>query len=115
MWLVCYDGATEATNGVDEYGEARFIEAVRENMSLTPYKLCTALYASMRAFIGTTEQLDDTTYLAIKRMDRGAPATVHAGAGAERTGRQSAAAASLQTDAHQTFTTEVHAVRRSPP
>lgn len=82
--LVCYtDGATEATNGVEEYGEARFIEAVRENTSLTPYKLCTALYASMRAFIGTTEQFDDTTYLAIKRMDRGAGSTAtHAGAGA---------------------------------
>ncbi|HET6348399.1 MAG TPA: SpoIIE family protein phosphatase [Candidatus Krumholzibacteria bacterium] len=69
--LVCYtDGATEATNGEEEYGEARFIEAVRANVSLTPYRLCTALYANMRAFIGATPQVDDTTYLAIKRMER---------------------------------------------
>jgi len=82
--LVCYtDGATEATNGTEEYGEARFIEAVRANMALTPYKLCTALYADMRAFIGTTPQVDDTTYLAIKRMERGpAAASVSAGVGA---------------------------------
>jgi len=55
---------------------------VRENMSLTPYKLCTALYANMRAFIGATPQVDDTTYLAIKRMER-TPATppISAGAG----------------------------------
>jgi sigma-B regulation protein RsbU (phosphoserine phosphatase) len=81
--LVCYtDGATEATNGVEEYGEARFIEAVRDNMSLTPYKLCTALYASVRAFTGSRPQLDDTTYLCVKRMDRSAAqASVHAGAG----------------------------------
>jgi sigma-B regulation protein RsbU (phosphoserine phosphatase) len=82
--LVCYtDGATEATNAAgDEYGEARFIDAVRENMSLTPYRLCTALYANMRAFIGTTPQVDDTTYLAIKRMERATAAAVSAGAGA---------------------------------
>ena len=80
--LVCYtDGATEATNGTDEYGEDRFINAVRENMALTPYKLCTALYANMRAFIGATPQVDDTTYLAIKRMER-TPATTPISAGA---------------------------------
>ena len=83
--LVCYtDGATEATNSEgEEYGEARFIDAVRENISLTPYRLCTALYGSMRAFIGATPQVDDTTYLAIKRMERGpAAATVGISAGA---------------------------------
>jgi serine phosphatase RsbU (regulator of sigma subunit) len=82
--LVCYtDGATEATNGDEEYGEARLVDAIRENMSLTPYQLCTALYASMRAFIGDTLQPDDTTYLAIKRVERApAAATVSAGAGA---------------------------------
>ena len=81
--LVCYtDGATEATNGVEEYGEARFIEAVKQNMTLTPYKLCTALYASVRAFTGAVPQLDDTTYLAVKRIDRGlATPAVSAGAG----------------------------------
>jgi serine phosphatase RsbU (regulator of sigma subunit) len=80
--LVCYtDGATEATNGTEEYGEARFIEAVRENMSLTPYKLCTALFASLRAFTGDTPQHDDTTYLAVKRMDRNPPPGAGAGSG----------------------------------
>jgi serine phosphatase RsbU (regulator of sigma subunit) len=81
--LVCYtDGATEATDGVEEYGEERFIEAVRENISLTPYRLCTALYASMRAFAGATPQVDDTTYLAIKRVDKVVTApSISAGAG----------------------------------
>jgi sigma-B regulation protein RsbU (phosphoserine phosphatase) len=79
--LVCYtDGATEATNGTEEYGEARLIDAVRDNMSLTPYQMCTALYASMRDFIGATPQVDDTTFLAIKRMERGPAAAVSAAA-----------------------------------
>jgi serine phosphatase RsbU (regulator of sigma subunit) len=55
---------------------------VRDNMSLTPYQMCTALYASMRDFIGATPQVDDTTFLAIKRMERGPAAAVSAGAGA---------------------------------
>ncbi|HEX6789841.1 MAG TPA: SpoIIE family protein phosphatase [Candidatus Krumholzibacteria bacterium] len=81
--LVCYtDGATEATNGVEEYGEARFIEAVRENRALTPYKLCTALYGSVRDFVGGIQQVDDTTYLAIKRVDRASAASASGGAGA---------------------------------
>jgi sigma-B regulation protein RsbU (phosphoserine phosphatase) len=82
--LVCFtDGATEAANAADEeYGEARLFDAIRANMGLTPYKLCTALYASMRTYIGATPQVDDTTYLAIKRMDRAAHApSVGAGAG----------------------------------
>jgi len=81
--LVCYtDGATEATNGTDEYGEQRFIDTVLDNMTLTPYKLCTALYADMRRFIGAVPQVDDTTYLAIKRMERAPAAAISAGAGA---------------------------------
>ena len=55
---------------VEEYGEERFIAAVRSNMSLTPYKMCTALFASLRAFTGNTPQHDDTTYLAVKRMEK---------------------------------------------
>ncbi|HKW13922.1 MAG TPA: GAF domain-containing SpoIIE family protein phosphatase, partial [Candidatus Krumholzibacteria bacterium] len=81
--LVCYtDGATEATNGTEEYGEQRFVDAVIDNMSLTPYRLCTALYANMRSFIGATPQVDDTTYLAIKRIERTPAAAISAGAGA---------------------------------
>lgn len=68
--LVCYtDGATEAHNASDEeYGEERLIEAVRANFSLTPYRLCTSLHASVREFIGNRRQDDDTTYLAVRRM-----------------------------------------------
>jgi hypothetical protein len=51
-------------------------------MLLTPYKLCTALYADMRRFTGATPQADDTTYLAIKRMERTPAPTISAGAGA---------------------------------
>jgi sigma-B regulation protein RsbU (phosphoserine phosphatase) len=80
--LVCYtDGATEATNGTDEYGEQRFVDAVLDNMLLTPYKLCTALYADMRRFTGNIPQGDDTTYLAIKRIERTPAAAISAGAG----------------------------------
>jgi sigma-B regulation protein RsbU (phosphoserine phosphatase) len=80
--LVCYtDGATEATNGTEEYGEQRFVDAVLDNMLLTPYKLCTALYADMRRFTGNIPQGDDTTYLAIKRIERPTAATISAGAG----------------------------------
>ncbi len=74
--LVCYtDGATEARNATEEeYGEERFIQAVRDNIGLMPYRLCTALYASVRAFTGSAKRYDDTTYLAIRRVDKSAPA-----------------------------------------
>ncbi len=74
--LVCYtDGATEARNAAEEeYGEERFIQSVRQNLSLMPYRLCTALYASVRQFSGTAKHHDDTTYLAIRRIDKPAVA-----------------------------------------
>ena len=74
--LVCYtDGATEAPNAAEEeYGEARFIESVRANLGLMPYRLCTALYASVRAFTGSAKHNDDTTYLAVRRVDKSVPA-----------------------------------------
>jgi len=67
--LVCYtDGATEARNAADEeFGEKRFIESVRANLQLMPYRMCTALYGRVRAFVGAEPQSDDTTYLAIRR------------------------------------------------
>jgi serine phosphatase RsbU (regulator of sigma subunit) len=73
--LVCYtDGATEARNVADEeYGEERFIQSVRANLPLMPYRLCTALYASVRAFSGAAKHGDDTTYLAIRRVDKAVP------------------------------------------
>lgn len=70
--LVCYtDGATEARNAAEEwYGEERFIQSVRQNLSLMPYRLCTALYTSVRQFTGSAKHDDDTTYLAIRRIDK---------------------------------------------
>lgn len=74
--LVCYtDGATEARNAAEEwYGEERFIQSVRQNLSLMPYRLCTALYTSVRQFTGSAKHDDDTTYLAIRRVDKAASA-----------------------------------------
>jgi len=74
--LVCYtDGATEARNAAEEwYGEERFIQSVRQNLALMPYRLCTALYASVRQFTGSAKHDDDTTYLAIRRIDKAAAA-----------------------------------------
>jgi serine phosphatase RsbU (regulator of sigma subunit) len=67
--LVCYtDGATEARNAADEeFGEARLIAAVRDNLNLMPYRMCTALNGVVRGFVGSTRQGDDTTFLAIRR------------------------------------------------
>ena len=72
--LVCYtDGATEAQNAAEEeYGEERFMQSVRTHLDLMPYRLCTALYTSVRAFTGSSKHSDDTTYLAIRRVDRAA-------------------------------------------
>jgi hypothetical protein len=36
--------------------------------------LCTALYASVRAYSGSAKRTDDTTFLAMRRVDRAAPA-----------------------------------------
>lgn len=67
--LVCYtDGATEIRNGDDEeYGDARLIASVRGNAHLTPYRLGRALFADLRAFVGSARQSDDVTYLVIRR------------------------------------------------
>jgi sigma-B regulation protein RsbU (phosphoserine phosphatase) len=75
--LVCYtDGATEAPNATgEEYGEERFLESLRANQDLMPYRLCTALYASVRAFTGTSKHTDDTTLLAIRRIERASGAS----------------------------------------
>ncbi len=74
--LVCYtDGATEARDASEEeYGEERFIQSVRANLALMPYRLCTALYASVRAYTGSVKHTDDTTFLAVRRVDKSAPA-----------------------------------------
>jgi sigma-B regulation protein RsbU (phosphoserine phosphatase) len=67
--LVCYtDGATEARNAnKEEYGEERLLESLKASLDLTPYRLCRAMFASLKAFLQDREQTDDVTYLVLKR------------------------------------------------
>jgi len=72
--LVCYtDGATEAANPEgQDFGEARLSEAIHANLSLPPYRLCTALYAAVREFMHNAKQVDDTTFLVMRRVEKAA-------------------------------------------
>ncbi len=67
--LLCYtDGATESRNAADEeYGENRLIDALRRSIDLPPSRLCHALFADLKAFVGGAGQGDDVTYLVLKR------------------------------------------------
>ena len=67
--FLCYtDGATESRNSADEeYGEERLIGALRRSIDLPPSRLCRALFADLKAFVGDPGQGDDVTYLVLKR------------------------------------------------
>lgn len=67
--LVLYtDGVTEAVNDADqEFGEARLIEAVRKNRSLSARDLAEAVTAEVLGFARRTQH-DDITMVVMKRL-----------------------------------------------
>ena len=70
--LVGYtDGALDARNADDEeFGEERFVEAVRRHAHLAPQRLGRALYREIHAFCGDVRPLDDITFLIVRGARR---------------------------------------------
>ncbi len=82
--LVCYtDGALDARREDDtEFGEERFLEALRRHAALPPQRLGRALYRDIRAFCGERRPIDDITFLIARGSRRRARAAGAPGDGA---------------------------------
>jgi serine phosphatase RsbU (regulator of sigma subunit) len=67
--LIIYsDGITESINDKDEeYGEARLLEVVKNNMSRSASGIRDRIDESLSRFVGTTAPIDDMTLMIIKR------------------------------------------------
>jgi serine phosphatase RsbU (regulator of sigma subunit) len=67
--LFCYtDGTIDAANRAEEpFGMERLIEFVRANRKLATGKICGALRRRLKEHIKDTPQVDDMTFLALKR------------------------------------------------
>ena len=64
--LVLYtDGIIDATNGQEEFGEGRLVEALCEHRHLTPHDLLSAILGDVQRF-STAEQQDDITLIVAK-------------------------------------------------
>jgi len=65
--MIYTDGVTEAMNQAEEqFGEARLIQAIRENAHRTPEELVEKLEIDIADFVGAAEQNDDVTIVVIK-------------------------------------------------
>ena len=65
--VVFSDGVTEAFAGeLEEFGEERLIECVRNNATLPPRALLDQVMAAVRAFTGDSPQSDDQTVLVLR-------------------------------------------------
>ncbi len=61
------DGAAEATNASDElFGTDRMLEALNQNLGLSPEGLCKAMSSAIDEFVGEAPQFDDLTMLCIR-------------------------------------------------
>ena len=67
-WLVIFtDGVTEAENeGGEEYGEARLLNVLYANSSLTPVLLLDTVMRDLDRFVGDAPQHDDVTLVLLK-------------------------------------------------
>jgi serine phosphatase RsbU (regulator of sigma subunit)/pSer/pThr/pTyr-binding forkhead associated (FHA) protein len=67
-WLVVFsDGVSEAMSASgEEYGEARIIACVEQNVALEPQKLLEALFTDVREFAKGAAQSDDITAMVLR-------------------------------------------------
>lgn len=71
-WLVIFtDGLVEAENSArDEYGEARLLEMLKADNTVTPDELLRRIMTNLDAFVGTAPQHDDVTCVLVKVIPR---------------------------------------------
>ena len=67
-WLVVFsDGISEAMSAVgDEYGEARIVSLIQQNVTLDPQRLLDSLFADVREFARGAAQSDDITAMVLR-------------------------------------------------
>jgi sigma-B regulation protein RsbU (phosphoserine phosphatase) len=63
------DGLSEAGNENDEYGVDRLMTVVRQHAAHQPAELIAACLNDVRAFTNGAPGFDDTTVLALRRMN----------------------------------------------
>jgi sigma-B regulation protein RsbU (phosphoserine phosphatase) len=67
LLVVFSDGIFEALNASDEeFGEERILDVVRENWTGTPTRICDAVLAGVRNFLGETPAHDDQTLMVVR-------------------------------------------------
>ncbi len=70
-WLIIFtDGLVEAENAnLDEYGEARLLNAIALGAAGSPQEMLNRLMAELDLFVGNTPQHDDVTCMLVKATD----------------------------------------------
>jgi serine phosphatase RsbU (regulator of sigma subunit) len=67
LLVVFSDGIFEAANASDqEFGEERILEVVKENWKGNPTRICDAVLANVRSFLGKAQALDDQTLMIVR-------------------------------------------------
>jgi len=68
--LFCYtDGTLDATNKLEEpFGMDRLIEFLKTHRRFGPRRICTALRRELKEHVDEMPQIDDMTFLALKRQ-----------------------------------------------
>jgi serine phosphatase RsbU (regulator of sigma subunit) len=67
LLVVFSDGIYEAVNASDEeFGEERILDIVKENWTGTPTRICDAVLAGVRNFLGKTPAHDDQTLMIVR-------------------------------------------------
>ncbi len=69
-WLVIFtDGVTEAENNAgEEYGEARLLNILYANSTLTPTLMMQTVMRDLDRFVGDAPQHDDVTLVLLKAI-----------------------------------------------
>ncbi len=67
--LFCYtDGLTEAADsGDEEFGQERVLHSLDEYLKLPARSICRSIHSKLLEFTGTTDLMDDVTFLVIKK------------------------------------------------
>jgi sigma-B regulation protein RsbU (phosphoserine phosphatase) len=67
LLVVFSDGIFEAVNASDqEFGEERILDVVKENWTGTPTRICDAVLAQVRGFLGKALPHDDQTLMIVR-------------------------------------------------
>jgi len=68
LLFIYTDGTTDATNRAEQpFGQTRLIKFLRAHRHLAPTRLCTELFKYLKAYMDGSDQIDDVTFLVLKK------------------------------------------------